>query len=69
MMTSVPTSFSLHPSSNYKEFSEERARRLYEELILQYLRDGNSEGAAATKARLIIKKQCRIRNIDPWPWL
>jgi len=31
----------------YKEFSEERAKRLYEELLVQYLKNGNNEIEAA----------------------
>jgi len=53
----------------YKEFTEERAKKLYEELLLQYLKSGAGEMEAATKAKAIIKKQCNIRGLAFWPWL
>jgi hypothetical protein len=55
----------------YKEFSEERAKRLYEELLLQFLNtsDNLTEVEAARKACSIIKKQCLIRSITIWEWL
>ncbi len=55
----------------YKEFSEERARRLYEQLLLQFLNSPYRlrEVEAAQRARYIIKKQCSIRDIPIWTWL
>jgi hypothetical protein len=55
----------------YKEFSEERARRLYEQLLLQFLNPPYrlSEVEAAKRARYIIKKQCLIRGVPIWIWL
>ncbi len=55
----------------YKEFSEERARRLYEQLLLQFLNPPYrlSEVEAAQRARYIIKKQCFIRGVPMWTWL
>jgi hypothetical protein len=53
----------------YKEFTEERAKRLYEELMLQYLETGINEIEADKKAKAIIKKQCSIRRMPLWPWL
>ncbi|MDQ5870151.1 MAG: hypothetical protein M3530_10570 [Thermoproteota archaeon] len=55
----------------YKEFSEERARRLYEQLLLQFLNSPYrlSEVEAAQRARYIIKKQCFIRGVPIWTWL
>jgi hypothetical protein len=53
----------------YKEFTEDRAKRLYEELMLQYLRSGKNEIEADEKAKGIIKKQCSIRGLPFWQWL
>jgi hypothetical protein len=53
----------------YKEFTEERAKRLYEELMLQYLETGIIEIDADKKAKAIIKKQCSIRRMPFWSWL
>jgi hypothetical protein len=53
----------------YKEFSEERAKRLYEKLMLQYLKRGMDEIEADKKIKAIIKKQCSIRGMPFWPWL
>lgn len=52
----------------YKEFTEERAKKLYEELMLQYLKSGASEMDADKKAKAIIRKQCSIRGMPFWPW-
>jgi hypothetical protein len=52
----------------YKEFTEERAKKLYEELMLQYLKGGLSETEADRKAKAIIRKQCSIRGMPFWPW-
>jgi hypothetical protein len=53
----------------YKEFTEERAKKLYEELMLQYLKSGTSEIDADRKAKAIIRKQCSIRGMPLWPWV
>ncbi len=53
----------------YKEFTEERAKKLYEELMLQYLKSGVSEIDADRKAKAIIRKQCSIRGMPLWPWV
>lgn len=54
----------------YKEFSEERAKKLYEELLIQFLRTKSiNEIEAARRARKIIRKQCAIRGIEVWNWL
>ena len=61
-----------HESSKktYKEFSEERAKKLYEELLVQYMRTKSiNEVEAARRARHIIRKQCAIRGIEVWNWL
>jgi class 3 adenylate cyclase len=42
----------------YKEFSEERAKKLYEELLVQYLKNSHNEIEAAETAKRIIRKQC-----------
>jgi hypothetical protein len=52
----------------YKEFTEERAKKLYEELMLQYIKSGASEIEADRKAKAIIRKQCSIRGMPFWPW-
>lgn len=52
----------------YKEFTEVRAKKLYEELIIQYLKSSN-EAEAAEKARSIIRKQCKIRGMPYWSWI
>jgi hypothetical protein len=57
-------------SKHYKEFTEERAKRLYEDLLLQFLRSKRySEIEASQKARSIIRKQCLLRNMPFWSWL
>lgn len=53
----------------YKEFTEDRAKKLYEEVLLQYLKAGLDEEQAAKKARSILRKQCAIRGMEPWPWI
>lgn len=55
--------------SSYKEFTEERAKKLYEELILQYMSKEIGEQEAARRAQVIIRKQCAVRGIIIWPWL
>lgn len=57
-------------SRRYKEFTEERAKKLYEEVMLQYLKAGAaSETEAAGRARAVVRKQCDVRNMPYWPWL
>ncbi len=56
------------PHKKYKEFTELRAKKLYEELIIQYLK-GSNEAEAAEKARSIIRKQCKIRGMPYWSWI
>jgi hypothetical protein len=61
-----------HESSKkaYKEFPEERAKKLYGELLVQYMRTKSiNEVEAARRARQIIRKQCAIRGIEVWNWL
>jgi len=53
----------------YKEFTEERAKKLYEEILLQYLKSGLGDAEAAGKAQAVVRKQCDIRGIPHWPWL
>jgi hypothetical protein len=54
---------------SYKEFTEERAKKLYGELFIQYLKKSCKEEEAAEKARAIIRKQCRLRGIPFWSWI
>jgi hypothetical protein len=55
---------------SYKDFPEERAKKLYEELLIQFMRTKSiNEVEAARRARLIIRKQCAIRGIKVWNWL
>jgi len=56
------------PQKRYKEFTETRAKKLYEELMIQYLKN-YTDTEAAEKARNIIKEQCRIRGIPYWSWI
>ena len=56
-------------SIHYKEFTEERAKKLYEELILEYTSKEIGEQEAARRAQVIIRKQCTLRGIEMWPWL
>ena len=55
--------------SFYKEFTEEKAKQLYEKLFLYYLKNLKDEKDASNKAKSIITKQCQIRNIEPWNWI
>jgi len=48
--------------------TEERAKKLYEELMLQYLKSGTDEIEANKKAKAIIRKQCSIRGMPFWSW-
>jgi hypothetical protein len=56
------------PQKRYKEFTEIRAKKLYEELMIHYLKN-YTETEAVEKARNIIKEQCRIRGIPYWSWI
>jgi hypothetical protein len=53
---------------NYKEFTEVRAKKLYAELLVQYLKKSCNEEEAAERARAIIRKQCRLRGMISWSW-
>ena len=53
----------------YKEFTEEKAKELYEKLFIFYLKNNKDENEVAKKAKRIIKKQCQLRNIEPWNWI
>ncbi len=53
----------------YKEFTEERAKQLYEKLFIQYLKSSSNEMESAEKAKGIIRKQCSIRGIPYWSWI
>jgi len=55
-------------NKKYKEFTEDRAKKLYEEIMLQYLKAGAAEIDADRKAKAIIRKQCSIRGLPLWPW-
>lgn len=59
----------LDREKRYKELTEERAKKLYEEILLQYLKSGFSDVEAAGKARAVVRKQCDIRGLPYWPWL
>src|SRR5215210_2368254 len=53
----------------YKEFNEERAKKLFEEIFLQYLKKGDiSEEESINRSKTIIRKQCKLRGIEPWSW-
>ena len=53
----------------YKELSEERAKKLYEEIMLQYIKHGMTAVEADARAKSILRKQCAIRGINPWTWV
>ena len=55
-------------TKKYKQFTEERAKILYEKLMLLYIKSGVSEIDADRKAKAIIRKQCSIRGMPPWTW-
>lgn len=63
--------FELDKNSNrsYKEFTEERAKKLYSELFIQYLKKSYKEEEAAERARAIVRKQCSLRGIPFWSWI
>jgi hypothetical protein len=57
-------------SKNYKEFNEERAKKLFEEVFIQYLKKGTmSEEESINRSKMIIRKQCELRGIEPWAWI
>lgn len=57
-------------NGDYKEFTEERAKKLYQEIFLQYLKKGNlNEEESIERSKSIIRKQCSLRNIEPWSWV
>jgi hypothetical protein len=53
----------------YKEFSEERAKKLYGELLIQYLKKNCNEIEASERAKKIIRKQCSMRGMSSWDWI
>jgi hypothetical protein len=61
--------FKLDKNRSYKEFTEERAKKLYGELFIQYLKKSYKEEEAAERARAIIRKQCSLRGIAFWSWI
>ena len=55
---------------SYKEFNEDKAKKLFEEIFLQYLKKGTmSEEESIKRSKTIIRKQCEIRGIKPWSWI
>ena len=69
MGTSDLSDESQQQPKKYKELSEERAKQLYQEVMLQYLKGGMSENDASSRAKAVVKKQCDLRKIPHWPWL
>ena len=61
--------FKLDKNRSYKEFTEDRAKKLYGELFIQYLKKSYKEEEAAELARAIIRKQCSLRGIPFWSWI
>jgi hypothetical protein len=53
----------------YKEFTEERAKKLFEEVLLQYVKSGSTDLEAVEKAKAVVREQCAIRGMKYWPWL
>jgi uncharacterized phage-associated protein len=53
----------------YKDFTEERAKKLFEEVMLQYVRSGSTDLEAVEKAKAVVRKQCAIRKMPYWHWL
>lgn len=53
----------------YKEFTEERAKKLYGELLVQYLKKNCNEIEASERAKKIIRKQCSMRGMPSWDWI
>jgi hypothetical protein len=56
-------------SKHYKELTEERAKQLYQEVMLQYLKSGMSENDSSSRAKAVVRKQCDLRGISHWSWL
>jgi len=57
-------------SKSYKEFNEERAKKLFEEVFIQYIKKGTmSEEESLNRSKMIIRKQCELRGIEPWAWI
>jgi hypothetical protein len=57
-------------SKSYKEFNEERAKKLFEDVFIQYLKKGTmSEEESINRSKMIIRKQCELRGIKPWSWI
>ena len=53
----------------YKGFTEERAKKLYGELLIQYLKKNYNEIEASERAKKIIRKQCSMRGMSSWDWI
>jgi hypothetical protein len=53
----------------YKGFTEERAKKLYGELLVQYLKKNCNEIEASERAKKIIRKQCSMRGMPSWDWI
>jgi hypothetical protein len=51
------------------EFTEERAKKLYEELLVQYLKKNYNEIEASERSKKIIRKQCSMRGMSSWDWI
>jgi hypothetical protein len=56
-------------TEKYKEFTEERAKKLYEELLVQYLKKNCNEIEASERAKKILRKQCSMRGMSSWDWI
>jgi hypothetical protein len=57
------------PAREYKKLTEERAKKLFEEILLQYLKSGAGDTEAAGRAKAVVRRQCDIRGMPYWPWL
>ena len=51
------------------EFTEERAKKLYEELLVQYLKKNCNAIEASERSKKIIRKQCSMRGMSSWDWI
>ena len=60
---------SVSSTIKYKEFTEERAKKLYEELLVQYLKKNCNEIEASERSKKIIRKQCSMRGMSSWDWI
>ena len=56
-------------NKRYEEFSEEKAKQLYEKLFMYYLKKRGDELFASNLAKNIIRKQCLVRKMPYWSWL